>query len=343
MVLLVAVALLPVWAVLFWLRKRQKIRTGDHPLSRLEYYPSALPLSGKLGNLVVRVERRSVGRAACHIEVGNPGAFIVSELGPADAQAAGASGDPEFDEQVQSKGNDAQLSAALDAKTREHLLAAVERGLRFDDGYFRIELDEEGLTPGKIRAAISELQALAECLSWQTSDELLHKLQKNAAEDPVSGVRLRNLAHLADLSWENAAIRALTQGISDSSPEVRLLAASRLVDIGGLSEHLAGTAFAVLVKLLAASFGGEVRAGAARALGAGFELDKIRPFLVPLLHDSDDAVRHRAAESLTFRGWNPDAGGLALVDRQSQEGGLSLADDGGQLTLADGASRRESR
>lgn len=318
--------------VFVWLMRRQQKRSGS-PLSHLGYYPQGLPIIDEIEGFKVRIESHSVPRRVCHIEVGGPEELVVSETRAPRPDSV--TGDPEFDALLSLNGNHAHIAAALDAATRAEVLSHFAKGVRLQDGYFVIELDDQGITAGTIRRKVNELLALARQFTWRESEELWTQLRKNAEEDPASGVRAWNLKHLAELAPNQESVPTLERALSDESASVRLLAASQL-GLRSLPRETSERAFDALVRLLDAHVEADVRAGAARALGDGFQLDEIRPHLLPLLHDADDTTRSAAASALTSHGWNADAGGLALAEGRSESGALSLANEGGELTFADG-------
>jgi HEAT repeat protein len=192
-----------------------------------------LQLDGSIAGLEVRVEERSQGslpitRIIVHGEAYpiirsiEPRKRHVESLGARLAGGDGvATGDASFDRRVIVHGDAEKVAALLDAPTRH----AIGSGVHLADGILtrtiQRRISSAGLLARGVRATVALAQRLmADC-------DVPAQLAANVRHDPISGVRLRNLAQLIRAFPEQAR-PVLRSALRDHDPAVRLCAALAL-------------------------------------------------------------------------------------------------------------------
>jgi hypothetical protein len=184
-------------------------------------------------------------------------------------------GDEPFDRAVTLDGDGAELSALLDAATREAVLRLLGLGVRVESGRLTRPLGRVAADPARLRAAIGETLDLARRL--RPPADLAARLAANAAADPAAAARRRCLGLLADrFSGLPATREALLAGLDDADESVRVRAAAAVGEAG----HAA-------LGALAGSRDDAVAVEAIAALGAALPL----PRALELLADALEAGR----------------------------------------------------
>jgi len=169
------------------------------------------------GNLVVR--RDSLGRSMSRLVDGK------------DEQL----GDPRFDELVELPTLDAWDCAALSFAARQQLARLVQLG--GEVGYGVASFDQawsDDFDRVWLAQMLHGLTQLTHSLSV-TPDSLHQRLAENATQDPLPGVRVRNLGFLADPGTQAPQALRVSVGealLGDPEPRLRLLAA-QLVGVRG--------------------------------------------------------------------------------------------------------------
>src|SRR6185436_17877215 len=132
-------------------------------------------------------------------------------------------GDGRFDDAFYVEGPARLLSVLLDAKTRDLLLDVNAEGrLEIHRGEIRVETWDSSL-------ANLLLNILDLARRFAEPVDVAQGLAENARQDPVDGVRLRNLLLLAHaFPGEPKTVEALRAACADPSPRVRLRAALEL-------------------------------------------------------------------------------------------------------------------
>jgi hypothetical protein len=190
-----------------------------------------LELEAQAGPVTVRVEdiQDRKQEYGIHVVVTFPGppGFSGVRIRPEKYRPAGAReieiGDERFDDLFFIEGPARLLTVRFGAETRRLLAGVSTRGrLLIVDGEFRIDTWD---------ICFADLLSLVLDLIRRFSEEVdvAERLAENVRQDPVAGVRLRNLLFLArEFPGEPRTIETLRAACSDASPQVRLRAAMAL-------------------------------------------------------------------------------------------------------------------
>jgi HEAT repeat protein len=139
-----------------------------------------------------------------------------------------AVGDERFDTAVDVRGERTSVLAVLDDETRARVLVRVglEGGVVEND---EVRWEGDEVVDGqRLEEIVRDLLALVTGLRDPRA-EIPARLARNAAEDPVAGVRVANLRALQRESAEFALARSVSQAaLEDEAPAVRLAAAQFL-------------------------------------------------------------------------------------------------------------------
>jgi hypothetical protein len=157
-------------------------------------------------------------------------------------------GDTEFDRRVEVKGPEVNALAALNEPARraiEALEAAVAKGVTFNGGALKFKLSGHlvenrafwgGVERAQVRQLIQQAVHAGELLSVPHRD-LRAALARNALQDSVPEVRIRNLQALAAHYPHGALARKAGQrAIQEDDPHLRLLGARLLGGDQGAAE-----------------------------------------------------------------------------------------------------------
>lgn len=192
-----------------------------------------LQLDGSIAGLGVRVEERShkslpITRIVVHGEAYpiirsiEPRERHVESLGTWLAGGEGvATGDASFDRRVIVHGDADKVAALLDAPTRH----AIGSGVHLADGILTRTIPRRIVSAKLLVRVVRTTVALAQRL--MADCDVPAQLAANARNEPVGGVRLRNLAQLIRTFPEKAR-PVLRSALRDHDPAVRLCAALAL-------------------------------------------------------------------------------------------------------------------
>ena len=211
-------------------------------------------------------------------------------------------GDRSFDEEVLIEGDAVEIAAILDAETRGSIRELVAWPTTIRDGCIRVER-----VPLDTRSVLGNVEALTPYVHrlgpLRSHAELCDRLARNAANDAVSGVRMRNLRllaqHAVDTPWLEGAV---ARGLVDHESEIRLLAAEHATPgtaerspyraAGSLADPLR-----VLCELAIGPYPATVRIRAIDLLARRFSRGDVGETLNRLANDENEAIRkaaHRA-------------------------------------------------
>jgi hypothetical protein len=130
-------------------------------------------------------------------------------------------GHPAFDYQARIFGMPEEAVALLDHDTRARVLAeVVEGGARVDGGHIYLKRRRFSDVPRLVRGLVDLGKHLA------LSGDVPERLARNAREDPLSSVRLRNLTMLQERYKDSPAAReASRSALASDQPNIRLAGA----------------------------------------------------------------------------------------------------------------------
>jgi hypothetical protein len=305
---------------------RHARNTGER-MHMLEYFPRVNRILDSIRGVPVRIETSKL-RSEGYVEVGGEPYDLGFEAKPSAGEGGTVGGphmrvllgDPEFDARVVIDGDELQAVAALDTESREGVLRLVQKNGRIERGKIVVGLTEQELDGRVVGRHVSGFVTLVKRFAACEPTKLRTRLTANALNDPVSGVRARNLELIAKhFPDAKSTRRALDKALHEQSADVRFVAAAELGQEPVLQE-LTGSEHAT-----------ELRAKAIRALGVRGDIEKTRPTFIALLRDSEQEVRRAAAKVLVANGWNAEGGGLTLAEAES--GALSLAEEAGSVSL----------
>jgi len=141
-------------------------------------------------------------------------------------------GDPGFDQTVKVQGDEAAALALLDQHTRSAFKSAVASGWSLEDGCWTLKA--RGRLSEELGSRIEVGLSLAE-LTKKGQSELPRRLLALVTHDAIPNVRRRALSYLVSQYASSSATQsALQAALRDGEPDVRLLAADRLGDLGVL-------------------------------------------------------------------------------------------------------------
>lgn len=218
----------------------------------------------------------------------------------------------------------AARAALADVDPRLRLLGAMLVG---DEAGFAVlkELVENGAIPAELRARAT--LALASQFQWERVEPIV-AIALTSGSAPLQEAAVLSVG----------AVRAvrLTERVCALAPAASMpLQIAIATTLGELGNPKAEP---TLLELLGHS-SDEVRIAAAQALGQAGTIRAVEPLLLvknKLLRDVKTTAR-QAARAIQGRLGNVEAGCLSVVEHQDGQGALSLASEGGRLSLADQA------
>jgi hypothetical protein len=139
------------------------------------------------------------------------------------------SGDPEFDEWARMTGHPADVAAVLNEEVRDLLRGWLHLGrLHVEKGEVTVGGGGGLAAPKDLRRVTTGCLYIVRALQIEPIDRP-RRLARNVAEDPESGVRLRNLRALAEHHSDAPELEpTLEAALADPHPAVRLYASERL-------------------------------------------------------------------------------------------------------------------
>jgi hypothetical protein len=161
-----------------------------------------------------------------------PSGVTIGAREPTAADRSVVTGDSRFDAEVSVEGDEGEVLGCLDAPTRDRLRRVVGLGAGMRDGQLLLETPGDMRGRGQLRGCLEDLARVGAAFA-AAPERNSERLGRNARMDPVSAVRLRNLAALAWRDPNGAEAReAHRAALGDVDPGVRLAAASFLGDDG---------------------------------------------------------------------------------------------------------------
>ncbi len=260
-------------------------------------------------------------------------------------------GDPPFDDAALVRGPEDHLLAVLDADTRQRILARLgDPKAVVKDG--QVELVQSGVCrkgevlEGWIVAVRDQARDLA-----LAPEAIPPALARNAHQDPVAGVRARNLEVLARRHPAHPdCAAALERALEDPDLSVRVVAASQLRSPSCTWEDLLGAGAAERLTALLAHGSARTQALAAAALGELGGLGQVEPLSELARAAGTASVVKQAAraaiQAIQERSGSARPGGLTVAEQPLDTGGgLALAGPGleGRLAVADEPTEDEAR
>ena len=211
-------------------------------------------------------------------------------------------GDPVFDDMVEVHGQPSVVLALMDKDLRQKVaLFAVRGSLRAGTLRWQTLLNPP---QSEIPAALRKTLDLAALLSSAEGGGICERLARNAATDPMPGVRLLNLLQLHDAFPATTEAGEASRGsLDDASPWVRLAAARFLHDETAVLESLARDRLAP----------DQAASEAVALLAARLEPEKAGPILVDVLKGRTGDAQRQAIEELGRLRHAPAHGPLVVV------------------------------
>jgi HEAT repeat protein len=143
-------------------------------------------------------------------------------------------GEHGFDEKVYLEGSVPLIHALFDHETRRRVVALLlwtDATVALRDGVLRVEIPDTLDVPGWLAERVADVIEVARHLSRPA--DLASRLAANAQNDPVAGVRLRNLKILVrEYPGRPATVAALKAALGDPNVDTRVHAAMALGDDG---------------------------------------------------------------------------------------------------------------